>query len=175
MPFQHTVLPALLLDYARLRDVLTALSRDLDYWTDPDGGSPNRLGVRRLLEQLRQVDMPHHIRTGRGLFARIGQRCPPLGPVLARMEQEHAQLEPMCLELVVALDKVPSIASPDDAALVQQVKRFIDVVLGHLGVEENYILSVATDFLTAQDWADMEPVHGRHAACPSAWRRRQSP
>ena len=164
MPFQHTVLPALLLDYARLRDLLTALSRDLDYRATPDGGLPMRPGVRRLLEQLRQVDMPHHIRTGRGLFARIGQRCPPLAPVLARMEQEHAQLVPMYLELVAALDKMPSIASRDDAALVQQVKRFIDVVLGHLGVEENYILSVATDFLTAQDWVDMESVHGRHAA-----------
>ncbi len=163
MPYQHTVLPALLLDYARLRDVLTALGRDLDYQTAPHGGSPNHPGMRRLLEQLRQVDMPDHIRMSRGLFARIGQRCPPLVPVLARIEQEHAQLAPMYLELVAALDSAPSIASPDAAALVQQVKRFIVVVLGHLGVEENYILSVATDFLTTQDWIDLEPVHGRHA------------
>lgn len=163
MPYQHTVLPALLLDYARLRDVLTALSRELDYQTAPHGGSPNHPGMRRLMEQLRQVDMPDHIRMSHGLFARIGQRCPPLVPVLARIEQEQAQLAPMYLELVAALDRAPSIASPDAAALVQQVKRFIDVVLGHLGVEENYILSVATDFLTAQDWIDLEPVHGRHA------------
>jgi len=163
MPYPHTALPALLLDYARLRDVLTVFSRDLNYQTAPHGGSPNHPDMRRLLEQLRQVDMPHHIRMSRGLFARIGQRCPPLVPVLVRMDREHAQLEPMYLELVAALDSAPSIVSPDDAALVQQVKRFIDVVLGHLGVEENYILSVATDFLTAQDWIDMEPVHGRHA------------
>jgi hemerythrin-like domain-containing protein len=162
MTIQHTVLSALLHDIASLCDALTALSRDLDDWTNSDGRSPKQPSIQSLLEQFREIDMSHHIYSGRCLFARIGQRCPPLLPVLARMEQEHAQLVPMYLELVDELDKMPLIASPEDAVLVRQIKRFIDVVLGHLGVEENYILSVATDFLTAQDWIDMGPVQGRY-------------
>lgn len=164
MPLQQTFLQALLIDYARLRKLLSGLSRDLDHWEAADNGPPDRTRVRWLLERLRQVDMPHHICTGHGLFARIGQRCPPLGPVLVRMEQEHVQLEPMYLELVAALDTAASIASPDDTGLVEQVKRFIDVLLGHLGVEENYILPVANDFLTVQDWADMVAGHDQRAA-----------
>lgn len=164
MPLQQPFLEALLLEYERLRGLLTGLSRELDHATGQTSGPLDGAHARLLLERLRQVNIPHHIRELHGLFARIGQRCPPLAPVLLRMEHEHAQLEPMYLELVAALNLEPRYALPARSDLVEQVKRFVEVVLGHLGVEENYILPVATDFLSAQDWAEMQAVHGGHAA-----------
>jgi len=157
-------LDTLLLEYARLRELLTHLNGELDH-TAAQGGRPmDAHQVRRLLERLRQVDIAHHIRDGRGLFDRIGQRCPPLGPVLDRMQAEHARMEPMYRELVAALDGKRAEPQGAHAELAKQVGRFVEVMQGHLGVEENYILPVATDFLTAQDWDDMYAVQARRAA-----------
>ncbi len=164
MPLQQPFLEALLLEYERLRGLLTGLSRELEHATGLTSAPLDSTHARLLLERLRQVNIPHHIRELHGLFTRIGQRCPPLAPVLLRMAHEHAQLEPMYFELVAALNLKPAYALPARSGLVEQVNRFVQVVLGHLEVEENYILPVATDFLSAQDWTEMQAVHDRPAA-----------
>lgn len=68
-------------------------------------------------------------------------------------------METMCRELVAALDREASQQTADHAGLAEQIRHLVEVGLGQLGVEENYILPVATDVLTAQDWAEMELVN----------------
>lgn len=158
MALKQPFLEAFLFERACFRDVLTKLGSELDHAAERERGSLDIPRVRSLLERLHRVDIPQHVREDQRLFPRIRERCPPLGPVLVRIAEEHARLEPMCGELVAALDRETSQENPDHAGLAEQVRRLVDILLGQLGVEENYILPVAADFLTPQDWAEVESV-----------------
>lgn len=149
---------AFLFERTRLRDMLAKLSRELDRAAGRASGSLDISKIRALVERMQRVEIPRHVREEGRLFPRICERCPPLGPVLVRIAEEHARLEPMCSDLVAALDRETSREAPDHAGLSEQIRRLVDVGLGQLGVEENYILPVAADFLTPQDWAEIESV-----------------
>ncbi len=159
MVLKQPFLEAFLFERTCFRDVLTKLDSELDHAAGRERGSLDIPRVRSLLERLQRVDIPQHVREDHRLFPRIRERCPPLGPVLVRIDEEHARLEPMCRELVAALDRETAQETPNHVGLAEQVRRLVDVMLGQLSVEENYILPVAADFLTAQDWAEMDLVN----------------
>lgn len=151
---RQALIDTLASEHARVKALLQGLAAEADRAAKEDRSADLRL-VRAALRELEVLDIPHHQRESRVLFPRIRQRCPPLAPVLDRLEREHARMEPMYRDLVAALDKVGAGDAARHPALGHQVKLFVEAGLGHMSVEESYIMPVATDFLTPQDFLDL--------------------
>ena len=97
------------------------------------------------------------------LFPLIGQRCPPLLPVLVRLAEGLEREGSARAALLLALDRVAQGHEDGQAAFIASLRDYSLVRLGHLEVVQDYVLPVAIDYLSAQDWsllavAAVEPV-----------------
>ena len=77
----------------------------------------------------------HHANENELLFPRIRERCPPLRPVLDRLQAEHGRDETAVRDL-------------EHSLMAWQY-------MGHMEVEESYVLPVAMDYLTEADWLEL--------------------
>jgi hemerythrin-like domain-containing protein len=98
----------------------------------------------------------HHAKEGQLLFPRIRERCPPLAPVLDRLAEEHERIEFEVSELENSLDAYQLLGVSQHGRFDQKARNFVDSCLGHMEVEERYILPVAEEYLTELDWASLD-------------------
>jgi hemerythrin-like domain-containing protein len=104
-------------------------------------------------------DLParlHHACESEMLFPRIRERCPALRPVLDRLEAEHAQSDASLRELERALGAWQVMGSSRRDPFETLARAYASMYLGHIEVEESYILPVARDFLTDADWRELD-------------------
>jgi hemerythrin-like domain-containing protein len=110
-------------------------------------------------------DMParvHHASESEFLFPRIRERCPALRPVLDRLEAEHERSDAAVRELDHALTAWHGMGDSQRASFRMVAHTHTTTFLGHIEVEESYVLPVAGDFLTATDWHELdEALRGR--------------
>lgn len=103
----------------------------------------------------------HHAYESELLFPRIRGRCPALRPVLDRLEAEHGSGEFSVRELEYGLLAWEVMGDKRREAFELVVRSYSASYLGHIEVEENYILPVAMDYLSAADWRELEEAFGR--------------
>jgi hemerythrin-like domain-containing protein len=165
---QHPALKIILDDHAALSRVLRALRETVT--------SARRPGVPPDFERLRTLlfymdEMParlHHSAEEQVLFPRIRERCPALRPVLDRLEAEHGRGEATVQGLERALTAWEFMGDERREAFELPLRVFVEGYLGHMEVEENYVLSVAQDYLSEADWLDLHAALTRQRGALAA-------
>ena len=98
----------------------------------------------------------HHRKESELLFPKVRERCPELGPVLDRLDREHAAGELMVRDLAHTLLAYEVLGESRREACEQAVRRYVSYYLDHMGVEEEQILPAARKHLAADDWAELD-------------------
>lgn len=125
------------------------------------GAQPDFERLRAMLFYLDEVPARvHHANESELLFPRIRERCPALRPVLDRLEADHGRGETSVRELEHALNAWQVMGDARREAFELLLHAFVEGYLGHMEVEENYILPVAQDYLSAADWRELEAAFG---------------
>lgn len=129
---------------------------------------PDFPALRALLAWLDDVPARmHHAHESTLLFPLIRARCPALRPVLDRLEGEHGRGERSVRELAQALGAWQAKGESRRESFELQLRIYADSYLGHMEVEENYVLPVAMDYLSAADWRALAEAFGRQAMAPA--------
>jgi hemerythrin-like domain-containing protein len=161
---QHPAISLIEDEHKALASVLRALRGTLD--------TAAKAGTRPDFEYLRAMlffmdEMParlHHAVEEELLFPRIRERCPALRPVLDRLEAEHGRGETTVKELERALTAWELMGEERREAFELPLCAYVQGYLGHMEVEENYVLPVARDYLTAADWRELNAAFARQRA-----------
>jgi hemerythrin-like domain-containing protein len=152
---QHPALKIILDEHVALSRVLRAL-REIVVNARRPGVPPDFERLRTLLFYLDEMPARlHHTAEEQVLFPRIRERCPALRPVLDRLEAEHGRGEITVRGLGRALTAWEVMGDERREAFELPLRVFVEGYLGHMEVEENYVLSVAQDYLSEADWLDL--------------------
>jgi hemerythrin-like domain-containing protein len=98
----------------------------------------------------------HHTKESQLLFPKLRQRAPELGPVLDRLDREHAQGEKSIRDLEHALLAFEVMGVSRRDAFEEAVERYIRFYLDHMGIEETELLPTAQRLFSAEDWAELD-------------------
>jgi hemerythrin-like domain-containing protein len=166
---QYPAITLILEEHRALGAVLRALREAVDH-ARGDARAPDFELLRAMLFYM--DDMParlHHALESELLFPCIRERCPPLRPVLDRLEAEHGRGESAVQELERALTGWELMGEERREAFELQLRAYVQGYLGHMEVEENYVLPVAQDYLSAADWRQLETAfQGQRGALAEA-------
>ena len=145
-------------EHRALATVLLALRRAVEDACGSTGGEvPDFEGLRAMLFYLDEVPARvHHVAESELLFPRIRERCPALQPVLDRLEAEHERGGTDMRELERSLTAWQLMGECRREHFRSLVHTFTRDYLGHMEVEENYVLPVAGDYLSAADWRELD-------------------
>lgn len=153
---QQSALQLILEEHRALAAVLRALRDTVDA-SCKDGAAPDFDRLRAMLFYLDEVPARvHHATESELLFPRIRERCPALRPVLDRLEAEHERGGPAMRELEHGLTAWQMLGDVRREQFRSLVHTFTRVYLGHMEVEENYVLPVAGDYLSDADWRELD-------------------
>ena len=100
----------------------------------------------------------HHHRYENEVFHRIGQRDPPLRPLMTKLLQEHRVIAAAGAGLLEQLDAVAGGAVVARASLEAAAATFLAYYHAHLDAEERVALPRAGELLDAGDWAEVARV-----------------
>jgi hemerythrin-like domain-containing protein len=135
-------------------------------------GQPDFDGLRTMLFYLDEMPARvHHANESELLFPRIRERCPALRPVLDRLEAEHCRGEASVRDLEHALAAWEVMGDERREAFDLMLNAYADSYLGHMEVEESYILPVAMDYLSVEDWLELEAAFERSGALIETMKR----
>jgi hemerythrin-like domain-containing protein len=153
---QPPALELILEEHRALATVLRTLRDSVDA-SCKAGAAPDFESLRAMLFYLDEVPARvHHATESELLFPRIRERCPALRPVLDRLEAEHERGGPAMRELEHGLTAWQMLGAARREHFQSLVHTFTRVYLGHMEVEENYVLPVAGDYLSASDWRELD-------------------
>jgi hemerythrin-like domain-containing protein len=171
-PMQQSAIQLILEQHRALATVLRAL-RDAVDAACKTGDAPDFEGLRTMLFYLDEVPARvHHATESELLFPRIRERCPALRPVLDRLEAEHDRGAPAMRELERGLTGWQLMGDARREHFQLLVHAFARVCVGHMEVEENYVLPVAGDYLSASDWRELDDaLRGQHGELSEALAR----
>ena len=98
----------------------------------------------------------HHAKESALLFPRLRERAPEIGPVLDRLDAEHAHGERAIRELEHALLAFEVMGTPRREAFEAAAERYVLSYLQHMAAEETDVLPVAQRVLDAADRAELD-------------------
>ncbi|MCB2022563.1 MAG: hemerythrin domain-containing protein [Burkholderiaceae bacterium] len=98
----------------------------------------------------------HHAKESALLFPRLRERAPELGPVLERLDRDHARGSAAVRDLAHALLGFELMGEARRIAFEQALDEFVASRLEHMRVEETEILPVAEKLLEPEDWAALD-------------------
>ncbi|WP_398497033.1 hemerythrin domain-containing protein [Variovorax sp.] len=158
---QPSAVQLILEDHQALATVLRALGDSVE--------QARRSARRPDFDELRAMlfyldEMParmHHASESELLFPKIRERCPALRPVLARLEAEHERGESSVRELEHALTAWELMGEVHRESFQLLLHTHATVYLGHMEVEESYVLPVAADYLSPADWRELAEALAR--------------
>jgi len=157
----HPALKIILDEHVALSRGLRALRETVRNARSP-GVPPDFERLRTLLFYLDEMPARlHHTAEEQVLFPRIRERCPVLRPVLDRLEAEHGRCEITVQALERALTAWEIMGDERREAFELPLRVFVEGYLGHMEVEENYVLSVAEDYLLEADWLELHAAFTR--------------
>lgn len=152
MPMQPAAVQLIIEEHQAIAAVLRALQRAVDR-ARRGGAAPDFAHLRAMLVYLDEVPAQvHHANENQLLFPLIRERCPALRPVLDRLEAEHERVEEAMRELGHALSAWQVMGDARREAFELLARTYTDGYLGHMAVEEDYVLPVAMDYLRDADW-----------------------
>ena len=121
------------------------------------GTPPNFEVLRAMLFYVDEFpERLHHTKESELLFPKLRQRAPELGPVLDRLDREHAQGEKAIRDLEHALLAFEVMGLSRRDAFESAVERYIRFYLDHMGIEESELLPAAQRLFSAEDWAELD-------------------
>jgi hemerythrin-like domain-containing protein len=148
-------------EHEALGSVLRAL-RDITDAARKSGRPPDFDIMRAMLFYMDEMPARlHHTVEEELLFPRIRERCPPLRPVLDRLEAEHGRGEVAVQDLERALTAWELMGNERREAFELPLHAYVQGYLGHMEVEENYVLSVAQEYLSEADWRELNSAFER--------------
>ena len=143
-------------EHQALATVMRALRHAVEH-ARKSGTAPDFDELRAMLFYLDEVPARvHHATESELLFPRIRERCPALRPVLDRLEAEHGRGESSVRDLEHALGAWQVMGDGRREAFELLLAAYTEGYLGHMEVEENYVLPVAQDYLSAADWRELD-------------------
>ncbi len=98
----------------------------------------------------------HHPKETELLFPKLRERAPQVGPVIDRLDADHARGEAAIRELEHALLAFEVMGPSRREAFEAALQRYIGFYLDHMAVEERELLPVARECLTADDWLALD-------------------
>lgn len=98
----------------------------------------------------------HHPKETELLFPKLRERAPQLGPVIDRLDMDHARGEAAIRELEHALLAFEVMGPSRREAFEAALQRYIGFYLDHMAVEERELLPTAREALTADDWLALD-------------------
>lgn len=104
----------------------------------------------------------HHAKESEVLFPRLREKAPEVGPVLDRLDREHAAGEAMIRDLGHALLAFEMMGRSRRDAFEDRLERYVRFYLDHMGTEEREVLPAAQARLSAQDWAELDATFTAH-------------
>jgi len=153
---QHTSLQVIHEEHQALAAMLRSMSLLLTAGRR-DGRAPPFDVLRAMLFYLDEFpERLHHRKESELLFPKVRERSPALGPVLDRLEREHAAGELMIRDLGHTLLAYEVLGESRREACEQAVQRYVSFYLDHMFVEEEQILPAARQHLSADDWAELD-------------------
>ncbi|MES2977740.1 MAG: hemerythrin domain-containing protein [Pseudomonadota bacterium] len=98
----------------------------------------------------------HHPKESDLLFPRLARAAPHLMPVISRLESEHMRGENRVRELQHLLLAWELVGDSRRAAFCEAAALYVQFYLDHMRCEENEVLPVAREVLTAVDWSELD-------------------
>ncbi|MCU0967470.1 MAG: hemerythrin domain-containing protein [Rubrivivax sp.] len=98
----------------------------------------------------------HHPKESTLLFPRLRERAPELGPVIDRLDRDHARGGAAIRDLEHALLAWEVLGEPRRAAFEQALDAYVAFYLDHMAVEETELLPAARRVLSDGDWAALD-------------------
>lgn len=140
-------------------DLLNAVIRGMQHVVEDiakGGKAPDTKVFRAMLLYISEYpDRLHHPKEDNCLFAHLRRRTHDLDATLAELEAQHRQGDRMVLQLEHALTRYEFHGAPAFEHFRQLVQHYADFYSAHMRLEEDEVLPAALQFLTAEDWADV--------------------
>lgn len=110
-----------------------------------------------LIEYITEVpDKLHHPKEDDHLFVKMRERLPETGPLLDKLEHDHAIGAQRTHELREALSRYQAEGAAGFPAFEAQARTYIDASWAHVGTEERELLPLARQGLSKDDWASID-------------------
>jgi len=114
---------------------------------------PDRALLRAILRYIRDFPLTlHHPKEDDYLFRRLRERTSSVDAELDELQRQHERDHQMVAELDALVEKDPV----DLAKLDEAVNRYAQFLWEHMGREEAVILPAAQQYLTAEDWSEID-------------------
>lgn len=98
----------------------------------------------------------HHAKESALLFPLLRERAPALGPVLERLDADHARSGAAIRELEHALLAFEMMGEARRTAFEQALDDYVGLCLEHMRVEQTEVLPIAEQVLDAGDWVALD-------------------
>jgi hemerythrin-like domain-containing protein len=122
-----------------------------------EGAAPDFQALRALIFYIDACpERLHHPKESKHLFQRLRERSAEAGPVLDRLDEEHARGEGDTLQLEHLLLEYEMLGPTRFGAFDAGLSSFAGGYLQHMRTEEEQVLPLAARVLTAQDWAGID-------------------
>lgn len=115
----------------------------------------------------------HHPKEDEFLFAKLKARTSEGAEAMARLELQHAGAAARIQVLEAALEDYTRDTSKLKA-LAQAFDNYAEFYRNHMMLEEREILPLASKYLTAEDWAEMDRAFGANQDPMAGTRARQA-
>ena len=121
------------------------------------GSAPDFSVLRAMLLYVDEFpEKLHHKKESELLFPALRARSAEAAEVLEQLDRDHAQGERAIRDLEHDLLAYEVLGGDRGVAFERSVNRYVDFYLAHMALEEQRILPLAREVLTAQDWAELD-------------------
>ncbi len=160
---RHTTLDVIHAEHQALAAMLRSLQMLLAQ-SRRDGRPPDFEVLRAMLFYIDEFpERLHHPKESELLFPALLARCPDLGHVVAKLEQDHARGETAVRELEHALLAFEMMGDSRRVAFERAAETYVRQYLEHMAVEETEILPAARKHFGADDWAVLDAAFAANA------------
>ena len=122
-----------------------------------DGELPNFDVLRAMMFYIDEFpERLHHPKESELLFPLLRERAPEMGPVIDRLDVDHAHGEAAIRDLEHALLAFEVMGPSRRDAFEAAVQRYVGFYLDHMAVEEQQLLPTARAVFSAEDWLELD-------------------
>lgn len=114
----------------------------------------------------------HHPKETELLFPRVAAAAPETVAAITRLNHDHEYTEKAVRDLLHLLVAWEMMGESRGEAFIQGFRRYVDLYLAHMRMEEEEVLPAAIEHLGPEDWAALDAAFEANRA---AMTRQQSP
>ncbi len=128
-------------------------------------GTPPRFDVlSAMVEYINAVpERLHHPKEETYLFRRLAMRCPHAAPLIETLEREHRLGAAIVRALEQSLERYRREGAAGFQAFAEAAAKYAALQWRHMRAEEDELIPLARDYLSAQDWKEIDAAFGGHS------------